>query len=174
MLRLVNMSYYVQALINCDAMGAKMDYRVLRSTDPDRGWEFVAEIDHLEAHGPVAVNDDSPISGQVVYKLEARQMDGEWETVDVRVVERPAGVQLDDFDFMTAPFGSLILPQTMLPASQYTVEIFDLQGGRIESSFVRYGHKLKVHTAHLPFGIYQVVVSGERSRTSKYFLSTGN
>jgi hypothetical protein len=173
-LRLINQSFTVQALVNSSAGIESADYRILRTVDPSLGWEFVAEVDDVYSDGPIAINDENPLPGRVLYKLESRKAEKDWETLDIRVIDRPLGVHIDDIDFLTASFGALTLPQTMLPDSEYTVEIFDLQGGQIQSSHVRFGHKLKVHTAHLPFGVYEVVVTGERKRVAKYFLATGN
>ncbi len=173
-LRLLNQANTVQALINQHSANLSKDFRVMRSVDPELGWEFVAELDGVHNNGPLGIKDENPLPGRMLYKLESRSGDDTWETMDIRVVNRPLGVNLEDIDFLTAPFGALTLPQTMLPASEYTVEIFDLQGGHIESSYVRFGHKLKVHTAHLPFGVYEVVITGQSSRVAKYFLASGN
>lgn len=173
-LRLLNQSNTVQALVNGFSNNANTGYRILRTVDPSLGWEFIAEVAYLDSDGPIAINDEHPLPGRVLYKLETKAANADWETVDIRVVNRPLGVELNDIDFLTAPFGALVLPQGMLPQSEYTVDVFDLQGGRIETSYMNFGHKLKVHTSHLPFGVYQVVITGTSTVVSKYFLASGN
>lgn len=173
-MRLLNQANAVQALINQHSANLSKDFRVMRSVDPELGWEFVAELDGIHSDGPIGIKDEHPLPGRMLYKLESRSGEGTWATMDIRVVNRPLGINLEDIDFLTAPFGALTLPQTMLPTSDYTVEVFDLQGGHIESSYVRFGHKLKLHTSHLSFGVYEVVITGQSSRVAKYFLATGN
>ncbi|MCA1751286.1 MAG: T9SS type A sorting domain-containing protein [Flavobacteriales bacterium] len=173
-LRLINRSNSVQAYLSGFSQKAGTAYRIMRSVDPELGWEFIAEGVTVSGHDAIAVPDENPLPGRVLYKLETTDAEGKNRILDIRVVNRPLGMDLADIDFMTSPNGSLILSKNDLPETVSQVEIFDLQGGLLKTEHNSFGENIKVNVDHLPFGVYEVVISGRNSAVKKYFLASGN
>jgi len=173
-LRLINRSNSVQAYLSGFSQKAGTAYRIMRSVAPDLGWEFIAEGLTVSGQDAIAVPDENPLPGRVFYKLETTDAEGKNRILDIRVVKRPLGMKLEDVDFMTSPNGSLVLSKNDLPETVSQVEIFDLQGGLLETAHSRFGEYIKVDVDHLPFGVYAVVISGRESAVKKYFLASGN
>lgn len=172
-IRLINRPAAVDAFVSGFSQKTGTTFRIWRSVDPALGWEFIAE-GRAPADGlPVAVPDQNPLPGRVLYKLES-VLEGNVQTLDIRVVNRPLGMDLGDIDFMTSPDGSLILSKNDLPETVFKVEIFDLQGGLLKAEHSGFGENIKVNVEHLPFGVYKLVISGIDSAVKKYFLASGN
>ena len=173
-LRLINRSNTVQAYLSGFSQKAGTTYRIMRSVDPELGWEFIAEGVTVSGHDAIAVPDENPLPGRVLYKLETTDAEGKNRILDIRVVNRPLGMDLADIDFMTSPNGMLTLPSADLPNEDYTVTVYDLQGGEVPVETLSFSERLKVSTDGLSFGVYQIIITGETTAVKKYFLASGD
>lgn len=172
-IRLINRMHTVDAFVSGISQKPGTTFRIWRSVDPALGWEFIAEGLTPADGTPIAVPDENPLPGKVLYKLESVS-NGAAQTLDIRVVNRPLGMELDEIDFLTSPEGALVLPAADLPEGAYTVKVYDLQGGEVEAAASPFGDRLKVSADRLPFGVYQIIIAGETSAVKKYFLASGN
>lgn len=172
-IRLINRPSAVDAFVSGFSQKSGTTFRIWRSVDPILGWEFIAEGLTPADGMPVSIPDQNPLPGKVLYKLES-VLDGRIQTLDIRVVNRSLGMDLDEIDFLTSPEGSLVLPAAELPDGKYAVTVYDLQGGEVEAPLSPSGDRLKVSVERLPFGVYQIVIAGETSAVKKYFLVSGS
>lgn len=173
-LRLINRPNSVQAYLSGFSQKEGTTYRIMRSVDPELGWEFIAEGLTSSGHEAIAVPDENPLPGRVLYKLETTDAEGKNRILDIRVVNRPLGMNLADIDFMASPNGMLTLTAADLPTENYTVTIYDLQGGEVPVETLSFGERIKVSTDGLSFGVYQIIITGETTAVKKYFLASGS
>ncbi len=155
--------------------GKLTNYRLLRTVEPDLGWEEVAEIDAPGADGNFAARDEHPLPGRVYYKLQSKNRFGEWSTMDVQMVNRNLGTEVEDIDFFANNRGELIISKHQMPGDLSLIEVYDLQGGRVEAGITTFGNFLKIDVSSLSFGVYrlQVPVEEVQMLVSKYFLACG-
>ncbi len=155
--------------------GKMTHYRLLRTVEPDLGWEEVAEVDAPEMDGNFAAKDDNPLPGRVYYKLQAKNRQGEWSTIDVQLINRNLGAEVEDIDFFANNRGELIISRNQMPADLSLIEVYDLQGERVDAEITPFGNFLKIDVSSLSFGVYRLQVPVEEIQmlVSKYFLACG-
>lgn len=153
--------------------GRMAAYRLLRTVEPDLGWENVAEISEPDAEGNFTARDENPLPGKVYYKLQTKNRSGEWTTLDVQMVNRNLGTRAEEIDFFANNRGELIISRNQMPDDIYMVSVFDLQGEQIEAPVTPFGNFIKIDVSSLSFGVYKLLIAGEEVTVSRYFLACG-
>lgn len=158
---------------NANSAGRITSYRLLRTVEPDLGWEEIAEIAKPDAEGNFTAKDENPLPGRVFYKLQSKTREGEWRTIDVQTVNRNLGTAMEQIDFFANNRGELIISRNQMPEDLSLVQVYDLQGGNVEAPVKPFGNFVKIDVSSLSFGVYMLQMAVEDALVSKYFLACG-